>query len=53
MKTTYKIILGFIFLLFVSCGSERSRATESTEQNTPTAPLFNEKEKIPPSIPNI
>lgn len=53
MKTTYKIILGFIFLLFVGCGDERSNTTATTEQNGPTSPVLNEKEKVPPSIPNI
>ena len=53
MKTTYTIILGFIFLLFVGCGEGRSNATETTEQNGPKSPVVNEKERVPPSIPNI
>ena len=53
MKTTYKIILGFIFLLFIGCAGENSKSTEITEQNGPKSPVVNEKEKVPPSIPNI
>ena len=56
MKTiTYKIILGFIVLLFVGCGegSSSTSSNESLEQNGPKSPVLNEKGKVPPSIPNI
>ena len=56
MKTTYKIILGFTFLLFLGCSSDSNnsgKATEALEQNGPKSPVVNEKEKVPPSIPNI
>jgi hypothetical protein len=53
MKTTYKIILGFMILGFIGCGEGSSNSAEMTEQNGPKSPVLNEKEKVPPSIPNI
>jgi len=48
-----RLVLGFIFLLFIGCGSGNSNTTETTKQNGPKSPVVNEKEKAPPSIPNI
>jgi len=53
MKTTYKIILGLMLLLLLGCGGGNSNSSEFTEQNAPKSPVMNEKEKVPPSIPNI
>ncbi len=51
MKTTYKIVLGCIFLVFIGCGESSSNSTEIT--NGPKSPVVENKDKIPPSIPNI
>ncbi|CAA6801607.1 MAG: Unknown protein [uncultured Sulfurovum sp.] len=47
------LFLGFIFLLFISCGEENANQTDTTEQNGPTSPVIENKEEVPPSIPNI
>ena len=51
------IILGLaLSLFFIGCGSD-NKTTEkdpiSTNGEKPLSPLAKEKEKIPPSIPNI
>ncbi len=53
MKTIYKTVLGLMLLLFVGCGGGSSNPNKSTEQNVPKSPVVSEKEKIPPSIPDI
>lgn len=50
------VILGLILLLSVGCGGGSSNTNEPTtqsEQNGPKSPTLNDKEKVPPSIPNI
>ncbi len=56
MKRAYTIILGLTFLLFIGCAEESANATDTTgttEQNGPKSPAVTQKEKVPPSIPNI
>ena len=47
------LILSSIFLVFIGCGSERASSSPTLEQNGPKSPQVTEKEKVPPSIPNI
>ena len=57
MKSTHKITLGFMILLFIGCGEgstihkDPPAPTNITE--TPTSPVINEKEKVPPAVPSI
>jgi len=54
MKTTYKIILGFMILLFIGCGGENTTTpTKGTEQDVPKSPVVEDAAKVPPSIPAI
>jgi len=54
MKTTYKIVLGLILLAFIGCGGGNSTTpTKGTKQNLPKVPILENKEKVPPSIPQI
>lgn len=48
------MILGFILLSFIGCGEGSSTYEDSpAPTNTPKSPVLENKEKIPPSIPNI
>jgi len=54
MKTTYKIILGFMLLLFIGCeGGNTTAPTKGTEQDIPKSPVVEDTAKVPPSIPAI
>ena len=49
-----KIILISSIILFIGCGGEKSQNAPTTIDKTkPTSPITKEKEKTPPSIPNI
>jgi len=54
MKTTYKIVLGLILLAFIGCGGGNATTpTKGIEQDVPKSPHLENKEKVPPSIPQI
>ena len=59
MKTlTYTIFLGLMLVLFVGCGEGSSThedppAPSSNTNDVPKSPVLGNKEKVPPSIPNI
>ena len=49
------MILGFTLLLFVGCGGSGTKEDPLTPSviETPKSPLLENKEKTPPSIPEI
>jgi hypothetical protein len=50
------IILGFIVMIFIGCGSSSTKKDPialSLSTDAPASPVTKEKGKIPPSIPSI
>ena len=47
------MILGFTLLLFVGCGGNSTNKNPPSVIETPKSPLLENKEKTPPSIPEI
>ena len=48
-----KIILGFIVMIFIGCGSSSSSKKDPVSNDAPASPVTQEKGKIPPSVPSI
>jgi len=42
-----------MLLAFIGCGGGNSSTTKAIEQDVPKAPVLDNKEKVPPSIPTI
>jgi len=53
MSNLYKIILLLTPLLFIGCGANNNTQESQIKSDVPQSPNIREKEKIPPSIPNI
>ena len=46
------IIIGLMAIIFIGCGSSNS-VENSRPSDTPKSPIIQEKDKVPPSIPNV
>lgn len=47
------IILGFIVMIFIGCGSSSNSKKDPVSNDAPASPITQEKGKTPPSVPNI